>query len=108
MLGGRKKLDLRHGAVAVASADLVFVRGLSDNLWLMGGWSKTPEQNWGDVWHSPDGRNWKELKSDVIWKARHEHSTYVHRDRIFVAGGHARPLSNEVWSLQLPADWTGK
>ncbi len=79
-----------------------------DHLWVLGGWSKTPEQNWGDVWHSRDGRDWKELKSDVIWKARHEHSTWVHRDRIWVGGGHARPLSNEVWSLELPADWKGR
>jgi len=79
-----------------------------DNLWVLGGWSKTPEQNWGDVWYSPDGKEWKQLKSDVVWKARHEHSAYVFKDRIWVAGGHAKPLSNEVWSLELPKDWTGK
>ena len=79
-----------------------------DHMWVLGGWSKTPEQNWGDVWYSPNGKDWKELKSDVIWKARHEHSTYVHRDRIWVTGGHAKPLSNEVWSLELPKDWTGR
>ncbi len=73
-----------------------------------GGLVKNARTELGRCLAFADGRNWKELKSDVIWKARHEHSTYVHRDRIFVAGGHARPLSNEVWSLQLPADWTGK
>jgi hypothetical protein len=79
-----------------------------DHMWMLGGWSKVPDQNWGDVWYSRDGKDWKELKSDIIWKARHEHSTYVHADRIWVAAGHARPLSNEVWSLELPRDWTGK
>jgi hypothetical protein len=42
------------------------------------------------------------LKSRVVWKERHEHSAYVFQDRIWVAGGHAQPLSNEVWSLYVP------
>ncbi len=25
-------------------------------------------------------------------------------DKLWIAGGHARPLSAEVWSLELPAD----
>src|SRR5262249_21635825 len=44
---------------------------------------------------------WTQLSSKVIWKARHEHSTYVFKDRIWVAGGHAQPLSSEVWSLRV-------
>ena len=28
-----------------------------------------------------------------------------HGDKIWVAGGHAQPLSSEVWSLELPKDW---
>jgi hypothetical protein len=34
-----------------------------------------------------------------MWKERHEHSVFVLRDRLWVAGGHAQPLSNEVWSI---------
>ncbi len=71
-------------------------------MWVLGGWSKVPDQNWGDVWTSRDGRNWTEVKAAKIWKARHEHSVFVHDDKLWVAGGHAKPLSNEVWSLQLP------
>ena len=26
-------------------------------------------------------------------------------DRLWVAGGHAQPLSSEVWSLHVPPDW---
>jgi hypothetical protein len=79
-----------------------------DRMWVLGGWSKTPvERNWGDVWYSPDGRNWTRLTAGQIWRERHEHSAYVWRDRIWVAGGHAKPLSSEVWSLQLPREFFG-
>ena len=73
-----------------------------DRLWVLGGWSNNPSENWGDVWYSRDGRNWKALKSNRIWKARHEESVYVFQDKLWVAGGHARPLNSEVWSLSIP------
>ena len=76
-----------------------------DHMWVLGGWSNNPSQNWGDVWYSKDGKSWKQLESNTIWKERHEHSGYVFQDRIWIAGGHAKPLSNEVWSLQLPPDF---
>ncbi|MFN7926023.1 MAG: hypothetical protein U0Q16_38350 [Bryobacteraceae bacterium] len=76
-----------------------------DRMWVLGGWSKVPETNWGDVWYSRDGRAWTRLESKVTWKERHEHSVFVHRDRLWIAGGHAKPLSNEVWSLLLPRDF---
>jgi hypothetical protein len=76
-----------------------------DRMWVLGGWSNNPSQNWGDVWYSRDGKTWDQLVSRKIWKERHEHSAVVWRDKIWVAGGHARPLSSEVWSLEIPADW---
>lgn len=76
-----------------------------DHIWVLGGWSKIPEQNWGDVWCSKNGRDWSRLESKTIWKERHELSAFVFKDKIWVAGGHAKPLSNEVWSLQLPRDF---
>lgn len=78
-----------------------------NRLWVLGGWSNNPSRNWGDVWHSADGRNWTQLKSQRCWKERHEHSAYVLRDKIWVVAGHAQPLSNEVWTLELPPDWKG-
>lgn len=79
-------------------------------MWVLGGW--TPDGgNLGDVWHSKDGRNWTELKSRVIWTKRHEHSAFVFQDKLWVAGGAAEPaykLSAEVWSLELPRDWSGE
>jgi hypothetical protein len=44
-------------------------------------------------------------KSRVVWKERHEHSAFVFQDKIWVAGGHAKPLSSEVWSLDIPDGW---
>jgi len=72
---------------------------------LLGGWSNNPSTNWGDVWYSKDGKTWNELKSKVQWKERHEHSAFVFQDRLWVAGGHARPLNNDVWSIQIDKNW---
>lgn len=77
------------------------------HIWVIGGWSNNPSRNWPDVWYSKDGKSWTQLKSKVSWKERHEHSAYVFQDKIWVAAGHAQPLSNEVWSLELPKDWPG-
>ena len=30
-------------------------------MWVLGGWSRVPETNWGDVWFSRDGKEWSEL-----------------------------------------------
>ena len=40
-----------------------------------------------------------------VWRERHEHSAYVFRDKLWIAGGMIPPLNSEVWSLSLPADW---
>jgi hypothetical protein len=75
------------------------------HMWVLGGWSNNPPQNWGDAWYSRDGSTWRALEAENVWKARHEHSAYVFRDKLWIAGGHAQPLSNEVWSLELPQNW---
>lgn len=79
-----------------------------DRLWVLGGWSNNPFQNWNDVWHSSDGRNWTELKADNVWARRHEHSAYVFQDALWVVAGHAQPLQSDVWRLKLPANWKGE
>ncbi len=75
------------------------------HIWVLSGWSNHPYKNWGDAWYSRDGKTWKQLKSDMTWKGRHEISAFVFQDKIWVAGGLVPPLSNEVWSLELPPDW---
>ena len=67
-------------------------------MWVIGGWSQA-QDNFGDVWYSRDGTNWTQLQSDIIWKSRHEHSAYVFKDKLWIAGGHARPLDSDVLSL---------
>jgi hypothetical protein len=74
-------------------------------MWVLGGWSRVPETNWGDVWYSKNGKDWTRLTAGTIWKERHELSAYVHNGKIWVAGGHAKPLSSEVWSLRIPPDF---
>lgn len=85
-----------------------------DHLWIMGGWSNATSEpprhggNFGDTWYSRDGKTWKEFKTDVVWSQRHEQSTYVFQDKLWVVGGMTPPLNNEVWSLELPEDWNGE
>lgn len=83
-----------------------------DQMWILGGasketsaGSKDPWVNWNDVWYSNDGKNWTELKTPTIWSRRHEHSTYVFQDKLWVVGGHAAPLTTSVWQLALPKSW---
>ena len=48
-------------------------------------------------------------ETDVQWSSRHEQSTVVHADQLWVMGGMAERgvLVNDVWRLALPADWLG-
>lgn len=75
-------------------------------MWMIGGWSGNPYKNWDDVWYSKNGKDWKELKTEGSkWKERHEHAVFVFQNKIWIAGGMIPPLSNDVWSLELPSDW---
>lgn len=77
------------------------------HLWIFGGWSM-PHGNFNDVWYSKNGKDWREYKCDKVWSTRHEIASWVFNDRIYAGGGHAEPLTSEVWSLHLPKDWTGE
>ena len=77
-------------------------------MWMMGGWynGRLEGHSAGNqVWSSKDGREWKQFRSNVCWKERHEHSAFVFRDKIWVAGGMTPPLVNDVWSLFIPEEW---
>ncbi len=43
-----------------------------DHIWMLGGWSNNPSKNWGDVWYSKDGKDWKPLKFRNAEYAREE------------------------------------
>ena len=74
-----------------------------DRVWLIGGFRGEPTwNNFNDVWYSSDGVEWKQMPSPRIWSPRHELSAYVFKDKIWVVGGNAWPLMNDVWSLEIP------
>ena len=73
-----------------------------NRIFLLGGFRSQPEfKNLGDVWYSKDGKEWEELKTDVSWEPRHEHSDYVFKNKLWVVGGNTWPLRNDVWSLEI-------
>ena len=73
-----------------------------DCMWVIGGWSGNPYQNWPDTWYSKDGKNWTQLHSESPqWKERHEHSVFVFGKKLWIAGGMTPPLVNDVWCLEL-------
>jgi hypothetical protein len=74
-----------------------------DRMWLIGGFRADPTwNNFNDVWYSADGVNWRQMLSPRVWSPRHELSAYVFKDMIWVVGGNAWPLMNDVWSLEIP------
>jgi hypothetical protein len=73
-----------------------------NRIFLLGGFRSQPVwENRGDVWYSKDGKEWTQLKTDLSWDARHEHSSYVFKNNLWVVGGNKWPLLNDVWSLDI-------
>jgi len=73
-----------------------------DRMWLIGGFRADPTwNNFNDTWYSADGVTWKQMPSPRVWSPRHELSAYVFKDKIWVVGGNAWPLMNDVWSLEI-------
>ncbi len=54
-----------------------------------------------DVWESDDLLTWKRLSFERVWSPRHAFTTVLAEDqeRVYVAAGHAKPLTNDVWYL---------
>ncbi len=77
-----------------------------DRMWVLGGWSNNPSRNWNDVWVSRDGREWTEVRAANVWSPRHEQSAYVHQDKLWVVAGNPWPVTNDVWQLEVPQDWS--
>jgi hypothetical protein len=78
-----------------------------DLMWVIGGWSKKT-LNLKGIWYSDDGIKWTRSDFSEDWRGRHEASTYVFNDKIIVAGGHADPVTNEVWALDIPTPTDGQ
>ncbi|MDA1138988.1 MAG: cadherin-like beta sandwich domain-containing protein [Planctomycetota bacterium] len=74
----------------------------ANRLWVVGGFHAEPDwRNHNDIWYSADGAEWHQLETESIWSERHEISVYVHDQRLWVIGGNAWPLMNDVWSLEI-------
>nr|WP_246715559.1 hypothetical protein [Rhizobium sp. BK512] len=76
----------------------------NDFMWVIGGWSKET-LNRNGIWYTDDGVDWKRLSLSDSWRARHEQSAYVFDGKVLLAGGHADPLTNEIWELNVPSSW---
>lgn len=71
-------------------------------IFLVGGFRAQPSwNNWNDLWYSADGAEWRVLETEHLWQPRHEISTYVFDDALWIAGGNAWPLQNDVWRLRI-------
>ncbi len=77
-----------------------------DHLWVIAGEHLGEISVLNDAWFSRDGKSWSQLESDTVFSPRHEISPYVFNDKIWVTAGHAMPLSNEIWTLSLPEDFS--
>jgi hypothetical protein len=74
-----------------------------DRLWLLGGFRGQPtDKNFGDVWYSRDGADWRQLHTENAWEPRHESSPMVLNDKLYLVAGNAWPLKNDVWVLDIP------
>ena len=78
-----------------------------NRMWVLGGWSNQPSQNWNDVWSTADGVHWQPLPTETVWSKRHQQSAYVFADKLWIAGGNAWPCDGQVWQLQVPDSWFG-
>jgi len=77
-------------------------RAYKNRIWMMGGFRAEPTwNNFNDVWYSTDGAHWSELATEDSWSPRHEYSLYVFDDKLWMVGGNAWPLQNDVWYLEI-------
>lgn len=78
-----------------------------EKIWVLAGFTaadgSTYMSNRNDVWCSEDGVNWTQAEpTDAIWAIRHEPTTIVHDDKIFLMGGFGQELYEDVWVYQVP------
>ena len=89
-------------------------------MWLIGGWNpgqlKLKCSN--DVWSSPNGRDWTEVKPNTFlnsdfnatedWEGRHTAGYAVFKDKMWIVGGD--PLQghyqSDIWNSENGKDWT--
>jgi hypothetical protein len=70
-------------------------------LWIIGGFDNIHGANFGDVWYTQEGREWRRFESPIRFSPRHEPTTYVYKGGLWVVAGNSWPLMNDVWRLVL-------
>ncbi len=85
-------------------------------MWVIGGRRTTgfdAAAHLNDVWYSTDGVSWTEATSAAPWKQRHDHTSIVFDDKIWVIGGQigliAAPTNeifSDVWQSTDGVSWT--
>jgi len=104
--GGRTwKMEAEHVSWCRRDIDstlLVF----HDKIWLLGGSQTRPGSyfpfiGYNDVWCSSDGLQWERVTREAEWPARMWQSTFVYKNRMWIAGGYRSEPENrhlgDVW-----------
>jgi len=89
-------------------------------MWLIGGWepSRFPLTTANDVWSSPDGKTWTEVKKNTFlspdtfdrkrdWEGRHFFGAHVFNGKMWIVGGDANQgyYQNDIWSSTDGKQW---
>lgn len=92
-------------------------------MWLIGGWNPKDKVHFpricsNDVWSSPDGSAWSEVRSNTFrdasfdpvrdWEGRHTAGYAVFRGKLWIIGGDANQhhYQNDIWSSPDGKTWT--
>jgi len=70
-------------------------------MWVIGGYDGS--SIYSDVWWSTDGITWTQATAGAVWGARHDHTSVVYDNKMWVIGGLGK---NDVWWSTNGNDWT--
>lgn len=81
-----------------------------DKLWLLGGvGGNAPhyEENYGDIWNSEDGKNWKLVTNNAPFGPRRAGESLVFQNKLWVFGGvtTGEKYLNDVWYTEDGINW---
>lgn len=98
--------SIRERINAVVFKDKLFIVG--GNKYPSFGNANTPGAAMNDVWSSTDGTAWTEVTPAAAFLPRTNPAVFVHKDKIYVAGGrdNGGNLLNDVWTSADGATWT--
>jgi hypothetical protein len=93
-----------------------------NKLWLLGGWNGDttvfPNTTANDVWNSPDGKQWTQVKPNTFgtsafnpatdWEGRHMAGWAVYQNKLWIIGGDSNQCHYQpnVWNSSDGVHWT--